>query len=101
MFAGFFLLPCRPGVHGPRQRPPEQAQGASFVPSPVMATSFPFACSLLINAILSSGFASARKSSTPAWRAIAAAVRGIVTGDHHRTNAHRAQMVETPPSCSL
>ena len=39
--------------------------GASLVPSPVMATSLPPACSRLISAILSSGLASARKSSTP------------------------------------
>ena len=51
--------------------------GASFVPSPVIATSLPSLCSRLINAILSSGFASARKSSTPASRAIAAAVSGL------------------------
>src|SRR5579885_2681921 len=40
--------------------------GASLVPSPVIATSLPLACSRLISAILSSGRASARKSSTPA-----------------------------------
>ncbi len=51
--------------------------GASFVPSPVIATSLPPACSFLISAILSSGVASARKSSTPASAAIAAAVSGL------------------------
>ncbi len=51
--------------------------GASFVPSPVIATSAPPACSRLISAILSSGVASARKSSTPASAAIAFAVRGL------------------------
>ena len=51
--------------------------GASFVPSPVIATSRPPACSRLISAILSSGVASARKSSTPASCAIAAAVSGL------------------------
>ena len=51
--------------------------GASLVPSPVIATSLPPACSLRINAILSSGVASARKSSTPASLAIASAVRGL------------------------
>ena len=51
--------------------------GASFVPSPVIATSRPPACSRLISAILSSGVASARKSSTPASAAIAAAVSGL------------------------
>ena len=48
--------------------------GASFVPSPVIATMRPFACSSLINAIFVSGVASARKSSTPASWAITAAV---------------------------
>ena len=42
------------------------------MPSPVMATSLPFACSARIGANFCSGFASARKSSTPASRAIAA-----------------------------
>ncbi|CAM5436834.1 hypothetical protein SFUMM280S_09553 [Streptomyces fumanus] len=48
--------------------------GASLVPSPVIATSRPPACSRLISAILSSGVASARKSSTPASSAMALAV---------------------------
>ena len=48
--------------------------GASFVPSPVIATIRPFACSSLISAIFASGVASARKSSTPASWAITAAV---------------------------
>ena len=51
--------------------------GASFVPSPVMATRKPPCCSFLIRAILSSGVASARKSSTPASSAIARAVSGL------------------------
>ena len=50
--------------------------GASFVPSPVIATSRPSACSSRISWILSSGFASATKSSTPASAAIVAAVSG-------------------------
>ena len=51
--------------------------GASFVPSPVIATSMPPSCSLRISAILVSGVASARKSSTPDSCAIAAAVSGL------------------------
>ena len=51
--------------------------GASLVPSPVMATSRPPSCSRLISAILSSGVASARKSSTPASSAMARAVIGL------------------------
>ena len=51
--------------------------GASLVPSPVMATSLPPSCSCLIRANFASGVASARKSSTPASWAMAAAVRGL------------------------
>ena len=51
--------------------------GASLVPSPVIATSLPPSCSLLISAILSSGVASARKSSTPDSSAMALAVSGL------------------------
>ena len=51
--------------------------GASLVPSPVIATSLPPSCSDRIRAILSSGVASARKSSTPASSAIALAVSGL------------------------
>ena len=51
--------------------------GASLVPSPVMATRCPAACWRRIRASLSSGLASARKSSTPASLAMAAAVRGL------------------------
>ncbi len=51
--------------------------GASLVPSPVIATRRPPRCSLLIRFILSSGVASARKSSTPASCAMTAAVRGL------------------------
>src|SRR5580698_6557814 len=45
--------------------------GASFVPSPVIAISRPDACSRSISAIFVSGRACARKSSTPASRALA------------------------------
>src|ERR1035437_1776940 len=51
--------------------------GASLVPSPVMATSRPPACSFLIRSILSLGVACARKSSTPASAAMEAAGSGV------------------------
>ena len=51
--------------------------GASLVPSPVIATSRPPSCSRPDQASLSSGVASARKSSTPASAAMARAVRGL------------------------
>ena len=68
--------------------------GASLVPSPHMATIRPPSCSLRISAILSSGVASARTSSTPASAAIARAVTCVVAGDHHGADAHRAHLVE-------
>lgn len=72
--------------------------GASFVPSPVIATSLPPACSRSISAILSSGVASARKSSTPASSAIARAVSGLspvimtVLMPMRRSSANRSRM---------
>jgi hypothetical protein len=50
--------------------------GASLVPSPVIATRRPSAWYWRISASLASGVASARKSSTPASAAMAAAVSG-------------------------
>ncbi len=49
--------------------------GASLVPSPVIAAKRPFRLILTNQCQLGSGVASARKSSTPASAAIAAAVR--------------------------
>ena len=51
--------------------------GASLVPSPIMATKRPSCCSLMMYCILSSGLASAIKSSTPAFSAINLAVKGL------------------------
>ena len=51
--------------------------GASLVPSPVMATSLPLFWYWRISASFFSGVACARKSSTPASAAIAAAVSGL------------------------
>ena len=51
--------------------------GASLVPSPVIATIRPPACSRRISASLSSGVASARTSSTPEAAAMARAVTGL------------------------
>ncbi|CAM5645898.1 hypothetical protein STENM223S_11112 [Streptomyces tendae] len=73
--------------------------GASLVPSPVIATSLPPA-SRLMSAILSSGVASARKSSTPASSAIALAVR-VVARDHDGSDAHAAQLSEAFPHARL
>ena len=43
---------------------------------------------------MASGVASARKSSTPASSAILRGGEAVVAGDHHRADAHRAQLVE-------
>ena len=51
--------------------------GASLVPSPVIATRWPSPCSSRMKPILSSGLAWAMKSSTPASRAMVAAVSGL------------------------
>ena len=51
--------------------------GASLVPSPVMATSLPSLWCWRMRASFASGVASARKSSTPASAAMAAAVRRL------------------------
>ena len=69
--------------------------GASLVPSPVMATIFPSACSFLMTRILSSGLHSAIKPSTPASFAMVAAVRGIVAGAHDGFDADGAQTLKT------
>ncbi len=72
--------------------------GASFVPSPHMATSLPLACSSRISDSLFSGVACARKSSTPASAAIAAAVIGLspvimtVRMPIRRSSAKRSRM---------
>ncbi len=51
--------------------------GASFVPSPVIATTLPSRCAFRITSSLSSGLLSAMNESTPASSAIAAAVNGL------------------------
>ncbi len=68
--------------------------GASLVPSPVMATRRPPACSERMRAILSSGVASARKSSTPASRGDGRRGERVVAGDHHGADAQGPELVE-------
>ena len=71
--------------------------GASFVPSPVMATSLPPSCSCLMSASLFSGVASARKSSTPGLVGDRRGRERVVAGDHDRADPHRAHLVEALP----
>ena len=72
--------------------------GASLVPSPHIATSLPLACSSRISSSLASGVAWARKSSTPASAAMAAAVSGLspvimtVRMPIRRSSAKRSRM---------
>jgi hypothetical protein len=69
--------------------------GASFVPSPVIATSRP---PLLrppgCTRAFASGVASARKSSTPASFGDGRGGEGVVTGDHDGADPHGAQPLE-------
>ena len=48
---------------------------------------------------LSSGVASARKSSTPASASDRRGRQRVVPGDHHRANAHRGAARRTVPRC--
>ena len=72
--------------------------GASLVPSPHIATSLPPVCSSRIRRSLASGVAWARKSSTPASAAMAAAVCGLspviitVRMPMRRSSAKRSRM---------
>ena len=64
------------------------------MPSPVIATSLPPACSCLMSASLSSGVASvgSRLRRPPRRWPVRS---GIVPGDHHRANPHFAHFVES------
>ena len=68
--------------------------GASFVPSPVIATMRPLACSSLISAI----FALGRRLGEEVVDAGLLRDHGggdrVVAGDHHRADAHPPQLVE-------
>src|ERR1035441_7740107 len=77
--------------------------GASLVPSPVMATRRPPACSFLIRSILSLGVAWARKSSTPASAAVEAAGRGVSPGVDRKSGVEGVTGVQTCalPNCLL
>ena len=73
--------------------------GASLVPSPVIATRRPPSCSRRISAILSSGVASARKSSTPASSAMARGGQRVVAGDHDGADAHATHLRRSVRAC--
>ena len=75
--------------------------GASLVPSPVMATRRPPACSFLMRSSLSLGVAWARKSSTPASRGDGRGGERVVAGDHHRADAHGPQLGEALPHAAF
>ena len=68
--------------------------GASFVPSPVMATRCPAACSSRMRLSFCSGVACAMKSSTPGFGGNGGGGERIVARDHHGSDAHFAQMRE-------
>ena len=62
--------------------------GASLMPSPTMATRFPWAWSSATVFSLSWGSTSATTRFTPSWRPTASAVRGVVAGEHDHVDAH-------------
>ena len=75
--------------------------GASFVPSPIMATSLPSACSLRMYASLASGVASATKVVDTRLRGNRGRGQRIVAGDHHRSQAHFAQAFKSLGNAGL
>ena len=75
--------------------------GASLVPSPVIATSLPSACSRLISAILSSGVACGQEVVDAGFVGDRRGGQRVVAGDHHRLDAHRPQRGEPLPHAAL
>ena len=73
--------------------------GASLVPSPVIATSLPSACSRLISAILSSGVACGEEIVDARFLGDRRGGQRVVAGDHHRLDAHRAEVRRTARGC--
>ena len=69
--------------------------GASLVPSPVIATSLPLACSSLISRIFASGVASREEIVDAGFAGDRRRGARIVAGDHHRANAHGAEALES------
>ncbi len=78
-----------------------QAGGASLVPSPVIATSLPPSCSRLISASLSSGGGFGQEVVDTGLVGNCLGGQRVVTGDHHRADAHLAHLVEPFPHALL
>ena len=75
--------------------------GASLVPSPVIATSFPLACSSLMSRIFASGVASREEIVNAGFPGDRRRRARIVAGDHHRANAHRAEALKAFTDAAL
>ena len=73
--------------------------GASLVPSPVIATSLPSACSRLIRAILSFGVACGEEVVDAGLARDRRGGQRIVAGDHHGLDAHGAQAGRSARAC--
>src|SRR5437868_6634324 len=69
--------------------------GASLVPSPIMATNLPLACSFRMYSSFACGVTWATKSSTPAFLSNGCGGQRIVSSNHDRTQTHSAKALET------
>ena len=75
--------------------------GASFVPSPVMATSLPCACSRLMSSILASGRRLGEEVVDAGLLGDHGGGERVVAGDHHGADAHGAHLVEALADAAL
>ena len=75
--------------------------GASLVPSPVIATIRPPACSRRINSSFCSGVASRQEVVDPGLGGDGGGGDGVVTRDHHRADAHHPKVAEALPDPAL
>ena len=75
--------------------------GASLVPSPVIATSRPAACSSRISSSFSSGVASREEVVHAGFRRDGGGRDGVVARNHHRADPHRAEVAEPLPDAAL
>ena len=67
--------------------------GASFIPSPTIATIWPLSCNFLTSADFPSGKISASTWSTPTCLPIASAVRLVIARNHHYLKTHAMQFI--------
>ena len=75
--------------------------GASLVPSPVIATSLPFACSSRMSAHLGLGRGLGEKVVDAGLLRDGGGGARVVAGDHHGADAHRAEASEALADAAL